>query len=196
MLCFVILLAAWAGWQQTSLASKMVRLHVVANSDSEADQSLKLMVRDAVLEQCGSVLNPTDTSTQAVEALLRLMPTLAETGAQVVAEEGYRYPVRVRMEYAAFPKTDYDGFSLPAGTYRALRVEIGAAAGHNWWCVVFPALCLAGAEEVSETAMASGFNQDEVSLMTQSSERYVIRFRCVELWEELLQKLSGWMSAL
>lgn len=190
-LSLTILLAAWAGWQQTSLASHLVRLHVVANSDSVEDQTLKLQVRDAVLEHCGKVLPQEGESSQAVEALLAVLPELAETGAKVVAGEGYRYPVRVRMEYEAFPETEYEGFSLPAGTYRALRVEIGDASGQNWWCVVFPSLCMAEAEELSETAMAAGLTEEEVDLITQSGEKAVIRFRCVEIWEELLQRMKN-----
>ena len=87
------------------------------------------------------------------------------------------------------------GFSLPAGRYQALRVEIGAAEGHNWWCVLFPALCLAGEEELSATAMAQGLTGDDVALMQQERAEYEIRWRCVELWEELRAALEEGGSA-
>lgn len=194
-LSLLLLMATWAGWRQTNLASKLIRLHVVANSDTEADQALKLQVRDAVLDQCGPLLSGSRSSEQAVEVLSGSLLNLAQAGAQTVQREGYCYPVRVRLEYADFPKTDYEDFSLPAGRYCALRVEIGSAEGHNWWCVVFPALCMGSVTEVSETAMAAGLTGEDISLITQSREDYVIRFRCVELWEELLQRLNGEGSA-
>lgn len=190
-LCLTILISCWAGWRQTSLASRMIRLHVVANSDSEEDQSLKLLVRDAVLKECGTALTDSSNSSQAVEALEGRMRQIAAVGSQVVQKQGYNYPVRVKLEYTGFPMTDYDGFSLPAGRYRALRVEIGEGEGHNWWCVVFPTLCTASVSEMSQTAMAEGLTEEDVALITRSSTDYVIRFRCVELWEELLEAIGN-----
>lgn len=201
IICFIsillsglLLLASWAGWRQTQLSAHLIRLHVVANSDTDADQSLKLIVRDAVLVRCQELLAQTEDTAQAVSVLQAALPVLAQTGAEAVEQQGYGYPVRVRLEYADYPKTDYEDFSLPAGCYRGLRVEIGEAAGHNWWCVVFPSLCFGGVSEVSETAMAKEVTEDDLNLVTQSDEGYVIRFRCVELWQELLQKVKGFFS--
>lgn len=190
LIVLVLFLTSWAGWRQTTLASHLIRLHVVANSDTEDDQALKLRVRDTVLQECGTIFTDSADIAQAVEALSQSFPRIAAEGMKTVEREGYTYPLRVRLVYEDFPKTDYEGFSLPAGRYRALRVEIGEAAGHNWWCVVFPALCMGGVTEVSEAAMAAGLTEDDLALITGSREDYVIRFRCVELWEELLQKLG------
>ena len=90
----------------------------------------------------------------------------------------------------SFPTKDYDGFSLPAGRYLALRLVIGQGTGQNWWCVVFPPLCTAAASEVPETALAAGLTEDQVSLMTGEDDGYVLKFKVVEWWEELWQKLE------
>lgn len=172
-------------WQQTGLASRMIRLHVVANSDREDDQALKLQVRDEVLSGCRSLLAGTETVSEARSVLGAHLTQLADRGAAVVQREGYRYPVRVSLEYTGFPAIDYGGFALPAGEYQALRVELGSGEGHNWWCVLYPALC--DAPEVSQTAMAAGLTDEDLPLM--EGQNYQLRFRCVELWEQLMEKL-------
>jgi stage II sporulation protein R len=185
ILAVSILSGSWALHRQTELASRMLRLHVVANSDRPADQALKLEVRDAVLLRCAAILEGEESLPAARLRLKEAMPELARTGAEVVRSWNRDYQVSVRMEYAPFPRTEYEGFALPAGDYQALRVEIGEARGHNWWCVLYPSLCLAGEEELSQTAMAQGLTEDDVALMEQNQPRYELRWRCVELWEEL-----------
>lgn len=180
---------SWAMYRQTQLASRLIRLHVVANSDSDADQALKLEVRDAVLRACALVLEEAEDRSGAWKQLTGELPMLAEAGSQTVSAAGYSYPVTVKMEYTAFPRTEYEDFSLPAGRYQALRVEIGEAEGHNWWCVIFPSLCLEPVSELSETAMAEGLTEEDISLITQKEEGYELRFRCIELWEELISRI-------
>lgn len=181
---------SWARNRQTALASRMLRLHVVANSDTPRDQQLKLEVRNAVLLRCGELLEGTTNLGQARDRLEELLPELALAGAQVLRERGETDSVRAHMEYEVFPSTEYEGFALPAGRYQALRVELGEAKGHNWWCVLYPALCLAGEEELSETAMTQGLTEDDVALMERRQPRYEIRWRCVELWEEIQKALT------
>ena len=176
---------------QDQLADKVVRLHVLANSDSEEDQALKLKVRDRVLEQATAILEQAADRGEA-EALLRgQLLELERTAAEVIAENGYDYPVSVELEQTQFPTKEYDGFALPAGTYLALRVIIGAGAGQNWWCVVFPPLCTAASSDVPETALAAGLSGDQVSLITEADTGYKLKFKSVELWESLMAKLSG-----
>ena len=111
--------------------------------------------------------------------------------AAVVAGAGYDYPVTVSLEDCWFPTKVYDGFSLPAGNYRALRVVIGAGEGQNWWCVVFPPLCLGSVTEtVEETAADAGLTEGQVSLITGEDEGYVVKFRAIELLEEF----KGWLA--
>ena len=90
-----------------------------------------------------------------------------------------------------FPTKVYDGFTLPAGEYLALRVVIGKGAGQNWWCVVFPPLCTAAASDVSETAMAAGLSEADVGLITEEDSGYVLKFKCVELWEQIKGRLGA-----
>lgn len=177
------------GRDQRALADQVVRLHVLANSDSEADQALKLEVRDAVLARAEPLLAAASGRAEAEEVLSAHLEELNAVGAAVVAREGYDYPVRTELTTCYFPTREYEDFALPAGEYRALRVEIGAAEGHNWWCVVYPPLCAVGVTEVEPTSL--GLGGDEVSLITQDSTEYVLRFQCAEWWSELQQWLTG-----
>lgn len=176
---------------QAELAGQVLRLHVIANSDSAEDQALKLQVRDAVLSEAEALLPKGGGLADAEAALATHLDTLAAAGAAAVAREGYGYPVSASLEQTWFPTKEYDGFALPAGHYQALRIVIGEGDGRNWWCVVFPPLCLASVTEVSETALAAGLNEEEVKLITGESGGYVIKFKCMELMDRLLRWLEG-----
>lgn len=172
------------------LAEKVVRLHVLANSDSPEDQALKLQVRDAVLARAAELLEQAEDR-RAAEGLLRgsllEFETLAE---QTLRDAGSEYSVRAELEMAEFPTKEYDGFRLPAGEYPALRILIGEGAGQNWWCVVFPPLCTAASGSVEETALAAGLTARQVSLMTETEGSYQLKFKTVEWWESLRQKIQ------
>lgn len=148
---------------QSQLAEKVVRLHVLANSDSEEDQALKLKVRDAVLEQATETLRGADSQAEASRRLTDILPELEETARAVITANGYDYGVRAELAETSFPTKEYDGFALPAGEYLALRVLIGEAAGQNWWCVVFPPLCTAAASDVPTVALDAGLTDQEVA---------------------------------
>lgn len=175
---------------QDRLADKVVRLHVLANSDSEEDQALKLLVRDRVLERAASLLERAGDRRQAETLLRRALPELEEAAAREIAANGYDYPVSAELVDAAFPTKEYDGFTLPAGEYLALRVVIGQGGGQNWWCVVFPPLCAAASGDVPAAALAAGFTEEEVGLITEEDQGYALRFKAVEWWEALREKLS------
>ena len=185
-----LLTGAWALNTQRDLADRVVRLHVLANSDSEEDQALKLLVRDAVLERATALLEQTESRAEA-EALLReSLPELETIAEETVRANGYSYAVTAELEDTSFPTKEYDGFSLPAGEYLALRILIGEGAGQNWWCVVFPPLCTAASADVPETALAAGLTEDQVGLMTEEDSGYVLKFKAVECWEQLKAALS------
>ena len=187
-----LLLSLWLEGEQNTLAGNVVRLHVLANSDSDADQTLKLTVRDRVLGEAAPLLEGVDDRDAAWEVLARSLEQLAQAGAETVAEEGYSYPVTVSLEETWFPTREYEDFSLPAGNYTALRVVIGEGEGQNWWCVVFPPLCLgAVSERVEVTAAMAGLTEDEVALITAEEGEYVIKFKLLELWDELKRKLEN-----
>ena len=192
-LALAALLGARLDGAQGALADKVLRLHVLANSDSQADQALKLRVRDAVLERAEGLLAGAEDRAAAEALLAARLPDLAAAGAEAVGAAGYGYPVTVSLEDSCwFPTRVYEDFALPAGRYTALRVEIGAGAGRNWWCVVFPPLCLGSVSETAEeTAAQAGLTEREVALLAGGEGEYQIKFRAVELVEELRHWLEG-----
>ena len=173
---------------QDELADKVVRLHVLANSDSGEDQALKLQVRDVVLERATAILEQSADRREAESCLRGQLLELERIAAEKIAAEGYDYPVTVNLENTDFPTKEYDGFTLPAGEYLALRVIIGEGKGQNWWCVVFPPLCTAASADVPASALAVGFSEEEVSLITEENQGYVLKFKAVEWWETLKEK--------
>lgn len=181
----------WASASGAALAGQVLRLHVVANSDSPEDQALKLAVRDAVLARAEPWLEGADSRDAAEAALAPHLDELAGTAKKVLAQAGRDDAVAVSVEDAWFPTKRYDGFSLPAGRYRALRVVIGAGRGQNWWCVVFPPLCLASVTEESvETAADGALSEGQTALITGRDGGYVLRFRLLEWWGELTRGLG------
>ena len=185
-----LLSGIWALNTQRDLADRVVRLHVLANSDTEEDQALKLLVRDAVLERATEILEQSEDRRSA-EALLReSLPELEALAGETVRANGYHYAVTAELEDTSFPTKEYDGFALPAGEYLALRILIGEGAGQNWWCVVFPPLCTAASADVPETALAAGLTEDQVSLMAEEDSGYVLKFKAVEWWEQLREWLE------
>ena len=183
-LAAALLLGLWLEREQSDLADSVLRLHVLANSDSEADQALKLKVRDRVLAEAEAILPENATREEAESKLEENLPRLAAAGAEVVAQEGYGYPVSASLEETWFPTKEYEDFSLPAGRYQALRIVIGEGEGQNWWCVVFPPLCLGSvSESTQEIALEAGLSEQQVSLLTGESEGYVVKFKALELWD-------------
>lgn len=189
-LAVTILWGAASLGQQEELGRKVIRLHVIANSDSPEDQALKLRVRDRVLARAQEILEQSADMEQAEQALTAALPELTREARETLAAEGCAQPVQARLEPAEFPTKDYDGFSLPAGKYLALRVIIGQGAGQNWWCVVFPPLCTAAASDVPTVALDAGLTDQEVALITEADEGYILKFKSVELWQTLKAKLA------
>ena len=186
----VLMSGALALQTQDQLADKVVRLHVLANSDSEEDQALKLRVRDRVLERATELLEQS-ADRQEAEALLRgNLLELENLAAEEIAAAGYDYPVTAELTDTTFPTREYDGFTLPAGEYLALRIVIGEGAGQNWWCVVFPPLCTTASADGPASALAAGLTQEDVNLITEEPG-YVLKFKTVELWERLRAALEG-----
>jgi stage II sporulation protein R len=124
-------------------AAEVIRLHVVANSDSDEDQALKRDVRDAILAEVTPLFQAAQSVADAEAAIATASPRIEQVAAAVVSARGKAYPVRAELGRFAFPAKSYGAFFLPAGDYKALRVTIGSAEGANWWCVLFPPLCFA-----------------------------------------------------
>ena len=137
--------------------AKLIRLHVVANSDTAEDQRVKLLVRDAVLRAAADAL---EEETDPEAALQNGLPTIEQAANETLCRLGSGDTAKVSLRRELFPTRDYETFRLPAGVYRTLRVTIGTGEGHNWWCVVFPALCLpANAKDLEAVCEAAGFTE-------------------------------------
>ena len=184
VLCFV--LNAYMDNTKTALANGVIRLHVVANSDSAADQALKLKVRDRILGECSdefSALNNIDAVSADICTSLPYIKKLAE---DEIAKNGYNYSVDVSYGTQSFPRKSYGDITFPEGDYQALKVVIGEGSGKNWWCVLFPRLCTDLATSKEEQFVAVGFTPEQYKIITESdTATYKIRFRLLEFFEEL-----------
>ena len=180
--------AAAASCAQDAMANGLLRLHVVANSDTPRDQEIKLLVRDEVLRFCAPILEGAENREAVRERLLPNLQALANHARQTLKNLGESRAVSVKLAEEYYPTRDYTKFSLPAGEYLGLRVTIGEGAGQNWWCVVFPPLCLGSVtESTEETALSGGFDGEQVRLITGEDEGYVVKFKAIELWEQFCQ---------
>ncbi len=182
---------SWLGQEQQELADSMIRLHIIANSDRDEDQALKLAVRDQVLAEAKEIYPEGATLEEARQVLEGHLDDLAEAGQKVVEEQGFDYPVTAQLTQCWFPTKEYQDFSLPAGNYTALRVTIGEGAGQNWWCVAFPPLCLGAASQTVDYATQAGyFTPQQAALVTEENQGYVLKFKGMEL----LGQFQEWIS--
>ncbi len=169
------------------IRSSVLRMHVLANSDSEEDQALKLQVRDRLLEISREIYSHAATREEAVRQTNAHLQLLQEEAQKVVALRGYDYRVSVALENSYFTTRTYGDVTLPAGNYQALRVVIGEGEGHNWWCVMFPPLCISAASE-DEAQLSEVLTPQQMELV--ETDGYEVRFKCVELYEEFMKYLS------
>lgn len=165
---------------EETIASQIIRFHVLANSNSEEDQALKLAVRDEVVASMQKKLKDVHELTQARNILSECQTELRDTARSVIQQRGYDYPVTVGMENTYFPEKTYGDMTFPAGKYEALRICIGEAAGHNWWCVLFPSLCFvdestAVVPEESKEKLANSLPEETYqSLLTDDTNTSVV----------------------
>ena len=181
-LCLALLTGIWAEGTQKRLAGQLVRLHVIAASDSAADQAEKLAVRDAVLRCLTPKLRHAESASEARQIILRAEPLIRRA-----AESAAKQPVRTDFGTEHYPTRDYGAFALPAGDYLSLRITIGAGEGKNWWCVVFPPLCT---QEALSPDAAETLSRQDRALITRADGEYEIRFRILEIWDLVKEKLE------
>ena len=166
----------------------VVRLHVLANSDSDEDQALKLKVRDAVLEAASPVVAGCHSQSEAIRALNAHLSELEAAARRVIASEGRTDSVSVLLGEEDYPTRTYESCAFPAGRYVSLRVCIGEAKGQNWWCCLFPPLCLsaATAKEANEDAFVqAGLTKDQYGIITETGKaKYKVRFKVLEVIED------------
>ncbi len=184
ILCFAFGLGAVTLYQDAQLYNEVIRFHVLANSDTEEDQNLKLAVRDAVIAQVDALSAESETVQDAKAVLMAHAEKILQTASQTVKEQGYDYPVSISFGREAYPTRYYEGMQFPAGTYESVRLVIGEGQGQNWWCVLFPPLCV-DASCAREEMVESGFTQSQIKILTdRDNPRYVLRFRALEVLQE------------
>ena len=194
LLCILALISVLPVHGEQEIYDSVVRLHVLANSDSERDQALKLLVRDRIIEVTRPMLEGCENREQAIDLLRQNANVLQQAAQDTVREQGYDYPVTVLLGEETYPTRNYENCCFPSGTYVSLRVCIGEAEGKNWWCVLFPPLCLSAAsaedEQDNEDAFISvGLTGEQYKVITETENvKYRIRFKVLETLQELWRR--------
>ena len=169
---------------EAAIYDNVLRLHVLANSDSSEDQALKLEVRDRILEETATLFKDCKSKDEAREAVESNLDKIREIAEQTVREAGYDYSVSVSLGEEEYPTKNYEECCFPAGEYLSLRVMIGEAEGENWWCVLFPPLCLDAAGESREVFAEVGLTDEQYSFITETDNaQYKVRFKLLEVIE-------------
>lgn len=176
---------------QESIAEKVVRFHVVANSDEAADQELKLKVRDAVGAQMAELLSDAGSKDECEQIIQSELKEMERTAENVIKAEGYTYETETFLRDVQFPAKRYGDYTFPAGTYEALEIVIGEGEGHNWWCVMYPNMCFAGSvyevvDEDAAEALKEVLSEEEYEKVL-SSGNYEIQFKYLTFLNELTE---------
>ena len=163
-----------------SISDNVLRVHILANSDSKEDQALKLKVRDALLSQGEFLYSDAHSKEEAQRITSDNLDYFARLAHNTLKENGYDYPVSAQMANVCFDTRHYDNITMPGGYYDALQIKIGKAQGKNWWCVMYPSLCI-GAAAGSDT-LENKLTTDQYTIVN-SHDKYVFKFKIVELFE-------------
>ncbi len=173
------------------IANIVFRLHVIANSDSKEDQELKLKVRDALLSYMNTLAKDCSSKEEVVALAKEHQEEFKKIAEQVINDNGFSYPVTIQIGDSDFPTKTYGDISLPAGTYDALRVQIGDAKGQNWWCVMFPPLCFVDVStgvvpDESKKEMQENLNDEEYDLISKTDNNEIhFKFKLIEFFQNL-----------
>ena len=174
---------------------KLIRFHVLANSDSDEDQELKLKVRDEIIKYLQPMLKQSKSLEQSEQIILSESENIKNIGENIIKENGYTYEVEVKLEYNNFPAKQYSNIVLPAGEYKALRILIGEAKGKNWWCVMFPPLCFVDEnngviDKETDEKLRSVLTKEEYNLIAEDNiektKDVKMKFKIVEIIEALV----------
>lgn len=170
----------------STIRESVLRLHILANSDSDEDQALKLKVRDRILEETGDLFENASNLENAESSAANSLELVRSIAEDEVRKQGYDYPVRAELCNMFFETRQYDDITMPAGRYDAVRITIGEAKGHNWWCVLYPPMCIPAAQPKQE--LGDVLTEDGMEVVT-SKPKYEVRFACVELFERIKETL-------
>ncbi|MBE6800835.1 MAG: stage II sporulation protein R [Ruminococcaceae bacterium] len=168
----------------------VVRLHILANSNSEVDQEIKLKVRDALLETNASILSNDVTKENAKEHFENSKEILLKTAKETLKENGFNYNVKITLQDEYFETRDYGSLTFPAGQYTALKVVLGKGEGKNWWCVMFPPLCVPAADGIETNESNADYLTQSGEKIVNGGEKYIVKFKILEIYEELRNKLG------
>lgn len=170
----------------SEIENGILRLHILANSDSDKDQALKLKIRDSILENSENIFNNANTKAEALQKAKESLPKIISTAKATIKESGYNYTVTGEIKKCYFNTRVYENFTLPAGYYDAVRIKIGKAEGKNWWCVLFPEVCLSASTDLSQT-----LSEGSVSAV-ENPQKYKVRFKVVEIITKAREKINLW----
>lgn len=181
---FLVLIIAITSFSNTlkltdSINEKVLRLHIIANSDSDIDQALKLKVRDGVLKQANELYNSCVDLDEAINITKSNLEKLNIVAKQIVSNEGFCYDTKVTICKEYFNTRYYDDFTLPAGCYNSLKIIIGSGEGHNWWCVLYPSVCISGATDDFNNVLSE---EERQAILNQ---KYIPRFKLVEIYKKI-----------
>ena len=191
LLCLFVFLAAMPIAGEEAIYTDVIRLHVIAASDGDADQAAKLSVRDAILREYGAAFAAYATREEAEAAARTVLPDIERTAEETLRGLSIDDTVAVTLTVEEYGRRDYTSFSLPSGSYLSLRVMIGEASGQNWWCVLYPPLCTETAYGYKETVTGDGsipvgLTPEEYEMITGESDGYVVKFKVLELLSDLI----------
>ena len=168
------------------LRQGVLRLHIVANSDSKKDQNLKLEIRDRILEMSDTLFEKDSNIDSAIETAKQNLLIYEKTANDVIKEAGFNYTATAKIGKSFFDTRVYDDFTLPSGYYDSLIIELGEAKGKNWWCVIFPSICLT----TDNDATLSDSVGKKGTKIAENSKTYIIRFKAVEIYEKIKRKFK------
>lgn len=164
---------------EDKIYNSVIRLHILANSDSETDQNLKLKVRDAIIAESGDLFSDTSADKLPLDQMEALGGKFSDIANRVIQENGFTYTASAEWGKETYPTREYDGISFPAGEYYSLRINLGEAEGHNWWCVLFPPLCT-NASSAKKNLSEMGISDNGTKVYTH--KRFIFRFKLLELF--------------
>ena len=186
MLCALLLFCVLPIHGEGEIYERVLRFHVIANSDDEVDQSLKLQVRDAVLGYCAPILSHVSSREEAAEVIKAHAHKIEQVAKATLIKNGCDHSVSLEVCTEKYPMKDYESFCFPAGNYLSVKIKLGEAEGQNWWCVLFPKLCTQVALSPEDEFIAVGFTPDQYKIITESQNTsYRIRFKFLEFFESL-----------
>lgn len=187
---------SYASSISSDLSKSVFRLHVIANSDSDEDQSLKLQVRDKLLDYMNSITANVRSKDDAIQIAQDHQKDFQIIAEQTILDKGYSYPVTVEIGNYEFPTKQYGDITLPSGYYDALRVKIGKASGHNWWCVMFPPLCFVDVTsgivpDSSKEQLKENMSSEDYSIISNDNSVTEFKFKIVELFKNFNTRLAN-----